>query len=187
MMPGRNRRDGSRAAIVLVIAIGVGASASPASGQSGATSGRFVMGPLQWTPTLQIREAGVDSNVFNSPDDVKQDVTGSFVPQVDSLLTLGILRAATQGSVEYIYFERFKNERAVNGRVVSRMVFPLSRIRPTATVSWARVKERATSEIDVRAPRTDRGYGAGLTLSLPGRKFNTIRDTRFKAWTWRRS
>jgi hypothetical protein len=85
------------------------------------------------------------------------------------LLTLGILKAATQGSLEYIYFERFKNERTVNGRVLSRIVFPLSRIQPTVTLSWARVKERASSEVDVRAPRTDRGYGAGLTTRLTSR------------------
>lgn len=168
-MPGRNRPAAPRAVVVLLIAMGVCATASTASGQGGATAGRFVMGPLQWTPTLQLRDAGIDSNMFNSPEDAKQDVGGSFMPQVDSLLTLGVMQAATQGSVEYVYFERFKNERAVNGRVASRMAFPLSRIQPTATVSWARVKERPTSEIDVRAARTDRGYGAGLTTKLTTR------------------
>lgn len=168
-MPRRSdRRVAPRAARVLLMTLGLFASASMAMAQGGASM-RFVLGPLQWTPTLQLREAGIDSNVFNTPENAKQDMSGSFVPQVDSLLTLGIMKAATLGSVEYVYFDKYKNERALNGRVATRMTFPLSRIEPTANFSWARVKERATTEIDVRAPRTDRAYGAGLTTKLSSR------------------
>ena len=142
-----------------------------------------MLGPLQWTPTLQLREAGLDSNVFNTPKDAKQDMTASFVPFVDSLLTLGIAQVATQGTAEYAYFQRYTNQRAINGRVSSRIVFPLSRIQPVATLSWAHVKERPTSEIDVRAPRTDLGYGGGLTTKLTSRlALNAIidrQDTRY--------
>jgi hypothetical protein len=168
-MSSRSERPAwSRAALVLLMTIGVFASAATALAQ-GAASMRFVLGPLQWTPTLQLRETGTDSNVFNTPEDAKQDIRASVVPQVDSLLTLGIMKAATLGSVEYAYFDKYKNERALNGRVATRMTFPLNRIQPTANFSWARVKERATTEIDVRAPRTDHGYGVGLTTKLTSR------------------
>ena len=145
------------------------AGASTSFGQTAAPAARFVIGPLQWTPTLTLREAGLDSNVFNTQKDAKEDMTASIVPFVDSLLTLGIAQVATQGTAEYAYFQRYTNQRAINGRVSSRIAFPLSRIQPVATLSWAHVKERPSSEIDVRAPRTDRGYGGGLTTKLTSR------------------
>jgi len=158
-----------RALVVLSIALCSFASAPTAFGQGTATNARFVLGPLQWAPTLQLREAGIDSNIFNSDKDVKQDMTGSFVPAVDALLTLGIAQVATQGSAEYVYFERYKNQRALNGRVNSRVTLPFSRVQPVALVSYARVKERAGNEIDVRAPRTEQGYGVNLTTRLTSR------------------
>ena len=156
-----------RGAFVLLVGMSVLTAPSTAHGQG--TAGRFVLGPLQWTPTIQLREAGIDSNVFITPDDVRQDVSGSFLSQVDSMLTLGIGRVSTQGSAEYVYFDRYKSERSVNGRVGSRMDFALSRLRPAATVAWAHLKERANSEIDIRAPRRDLGYGASLGGRLTSR------------------
>lgn len=177
-MRSANRSTTARAIVVMAIAMGAFASAATAFGQTGAPAGRFVLGPLQWTPTLQLRDAGVDSNVFNTPDNAKQDVSATFTPRVDSTLALGILQAATQASAEYIYFERYTNERALNGRVASRMAFPLSRIRPTATVSWARIKDQASNELDVRVPHTDRGYGAGVTTKLTSRLDVTLELNR---------
>ena len=142
---------------------------APSTAHGQGTAGRFVLGPLQWTPTIQLREAGIDSNVFITPDDVRQDVSGSFLSQVDSMLTLGIGRVSTQGSAEYVYFDRYKSQRSVNGKVSSRMDFALSRLRPAATVAWAHLKERANSEIDIRAPRRDLGYGASLAGRLTSR------------------
>jgi hypothetical protein len=113
------------------------------------------MGPLAWTPTLTLRDAGVDSNVFNSPEAEipKQDVTGTLTPAVDSVLTLGVMQLATQGRADFLYFERYTNERAINGRIAGRMQFPTTRVHPVLTGSWEHAKERNGNEIDIRAPR----------------------------------
>jgi len=133
------------------------------------SNGRFVMGPLTWTPTLTLRDAGIDSNVFNTAKDPQQDITGSFTPSVDSRLTLGVMQLATQGQADFLYFERYTNQRAINGRVAGRMQFPTTRIRPILSGSWARAKDRSGNEIDVRVPRTELGYAAGLGTRLtPG-------------------
>ena len=163
----------ARCSLGVLVALGVAqlmfASAAMAqTAQVQAPTSRFVIGPLGWTPTLTLRDAGVDSNVFNSPstETPKQDVTGSLAPSVDSVLTLGVMQLATQGRADFVYFERYANERAINGRVAGRMQFPVTRVRPVLTGSWERSKERTGNEIDIRAPRTEMAYSAGIEAQI---------------------
>jgi hypothetical protein len=144
------------------------ASAAMAQAQTDTNSSRFVLGPLGWTPTLTLRGAGVDSNVFNTPstETPKQDVTGSLTPSVDSVLTLGVMQLATQGRADFVYFERYTSERAINGRVSGRMQFPTTRVHPVVSGSWERAKERNGNEIDIRAPRTEMAYSVGLGAQI---------------------
>jgi hypothetical protein len=142
---------------------------------------RFVSGPLGWTPVFQLREAGIDSNVFNSSADPKEDTVGTASSQVSSVLTLGVLQAATQGSLDYQYFERYKTERGLNRRVSSHVEFPVTRFSPDITVSWARVKERSGNEIDIRAPRTDWSYALGIQTRITSRIAVTTTGGRLKS------
>ena len=135
------------ATIVLLAAF---ATASSARAQEPAKDGRFVTGPLAWTPTLELRDAGVDSNVFNTPTDAKEDVTASARSQVDSVLKLGLLRATTVGSLEYNYFERYTTQRGLNRRVATDLEIPVARFSPHVSASWARMKDRSGNEIDIR-------------------------------------
>src|SRR5262249_55904335 len=54
-----------RASSILLLA--VLAIASGARAQEPEKDGRFITGPLAWTPTFELRDAGIDSNVFNTP------------------------------------------------------------------------------------------------------------------------
>ena len=141
-------------------------SASVGRAQDTKEEGRFITGPLAWTPTLQIHDAGVDSNVFNTPFDAKQDVTASALSRVNSVLTLGLLRATTQGSLEYNYFQKYTRERGLNRRVATRLELPVTRLSPNVSASWARLKERSGNEIDIRTPRTDLAYAGGIEARL---------------------
>jgi hypothetical protein len=136
--------------------------ASEARAQEPAKDGRFITGPIAWTPTFELRDAGVDSNVFNTPTDAKEDMTATARSQVDSVLKLGLLRATTVGSLEYNYFEQYASQRGLNRRVSSHLEIPVTRFSPNMTVSWARMKERSGNEIDIRTPRTDFAYTGGL-------------------------
>ena len=159
-------RQRMRALLVLSIALTVTARPSAVYAQG---EQRFVSGPLTWTPVFQLREAGIDSNVFNASTDAKEDKVGTASSQVNSTLTLGVLQAVTQGTLEYQYFERYKQERGFNRRVNSHVEFPVARFSPDVTVSWARTKERSGNEIDVRAPRTDWGYALGIQTRITPR------------------
>lgn len=159
-------RDSIRTVVLALTTLSV---PSTVLAQGSGNSGQFVSGPLVWTPTFQLQQAGVDSNVFNAPTDAKEDVVGNARAEVDSVLTLGLLQATTQGTAEYMYFERYTRERGVNAGVRSRMAFPVSRFSPDVTVAWAHMKERSTNEIDTRAPRTDFGYALGIQTAVTPR------------------
>ena len=172
------QRDAIRAVLIIVLAtVGI-ALPSAADAQN---EGRFVSGPLTWTPVFELREAGIDSNVFNASLDPKEDKVGTASSHVNSLLTLGLLQAVTQGSLDYQYFERYKNERGLNRRVSSHLDFPVTRFSPDVTVSWARVKERSGNEIDVRAPRTDWAYALGIQTKITSRVAVTATGGRQKS------
>src|SRR5215208_3034073 len=172
-------RSAIRACWFFLLAAAIASLPSAAFAQVNA--GRFVSGPLVWTPLFQLREAGIDSNVFNTPSNPKEDRTAAALAQIDSVLTLGIVRATTQGSVEYTYFDRYTEERAFNRRVNSRMDFPVSRLSPALTVSWDHVQERSNNEIDTRAPRRDFAYALGVQTKLTSRVAVTATGGKEKA------
>ena len=153
-----------RTAIVALLAVLV--TASGARAQEPPKDGRFITGPLAWTPTFELRDAGIDSNVFNTPTDAKEDVTATARSQVDSVLKLGLLRATTAGSLAYNYFEQYTSQRGLNRRVTTHVEVPAMRFSPSVSASWARVKERSGNEIDLRTPRTDLAYSGGLQARL---------------------
>lgn len=169
-----------RPLFVVIVTVAATVFPSWAAAQSSPGQGRFVTGPLAWTPTFQLHEAGVDSNVFNSPVNAKEDVTAGALSQVNSLLTLGILEATTSGSLEYLYFDRYAQERGFNRRVATHLEFPLTRFSPDVTVAWNRVKERSGNEIDTRAPRTDFSYAAGIQTRFGSRVALTATGGRQK-------
>jgi hypothetical protein len=155
--------------VASLVALMVMTAVSSARAQGPAEEGRFTTGPLVWTPTFQIHDAGVDSNVFNTPTGARDDVTASAKSEVDSVLKLGAFRASSVGALEYNYFQTYKSQRGFNRRVATHLESPEARFSPDVTVSWARLKERSGNEIDVRAPRTDLAYAGGVQARLTSR------------------
>jgi hypothetical protein len=131
--------------------------------------GRFVNGPMTWTPTLTLRDAGVDTNIFTVPTNEKRDTTASVMPSVDSRLALGALRAHSKGHLEYLYFERYAQERAVNGQVETRLEMPDRRVRPLVRLEWAKVRDRSTSEVEIRVPRREHELAGALETRVAPR------------------
>jgi len=153
-----------RAATVVLLAALV--TASDVRAQEPEKDGRFITGPLAWTPMFELRDIGVDSNVFNTPTNPKEDVTATARSQVDSVLKLGLLRATTSGSLEYNYFDRYASQRGFNRRVATHFEMPALRFSPDVSASWARLKDRSGNEIDIRTPRTDLAYAGGVQARL---------------------
>ena len=154
--------------------------ASPLHAQDGTPAGRFLLGPVGWTPTIAIREAGLDSNVLNASTSqgVEEDKVVSFTPRVDFRAPLGMVELSSRAGVDVVYFQRLEDQRAVNGQISGRAVFPMTRVRPAISMQWERRKDRTGNELDVRVPQTLRSYGAEVTTQLGSRYALHVGATR---------
>jgi hypothetical protein len=133
------------------------------------SDGRFHSGVLSWTPTITLRDAGVDTNVYDEASDPKRDHSAVFSPQVDSVIALANADLRLGGSADFVYFQRYTSERSINGRVNGRVDFKLTRIKPFVAGGYSNSRERLNSEIDVRARRTDRVVTVGANIEVTPR------------------
>lgn len=140
--------------------------ASPVQAQG---TGRFLTGPIGWTPTVAVRDAGIDSNVFDDPDEPIEDRIATFASSVDAQMTLAHFKVQGTGAAEYLYYQRLVRERALTTRFTMRVEAPTRRIVPFGTGAYARAKERQTPEIDVQSRYTTSAVGAGLSVFVMAR------------------
>ncbi|MGE3400994.1 MAG: outer membrane beta-barrel protein [Vicinamibacterales bacterium] len=142
-------------------------------------TGRFFLGPFRWSPTLLLREAGVDGNVFNVPktETPSEDRYAVFQPQVDGTLSLGIAEISTQAAATLTYFERYRNQRSTGYRGLVRAEFPV-RLRPAVGATWLRSRERSNNEIDLRAPFSQSSVTLGITSRVTNRAALQLNGSR---------
>lgn len=134
-----------------------------------APEGRFRTGALSWTPTLTLRDAGTDSNVYDEATNPKRDTSAVFAPQVEGIIQLAGANVRFGGGADFVYFHQYTAERSVNTRGNVRIEQRGWRFRPFGRASFLDSRERVNSEIDVRARRADRDVGAGLGIQLTPR------------------
>ena len=130
---------------------------------------RFQTGPVAWTPVISLREAGIDTNMFDEASNPKRDTTAVLSPQVTATITLATMRLTTAGTADFVYFERYTSERGINGRGTARLDVPWSRLRPFVEAGYLSSRDRQGSEIDARARRMQRDLRAGLGVQVTGR------------------
>ena len=76
---------------------------------------RIHLGPLYVSPTILLKELGVDSNVFNAAGEQKSDFTFTVAPKVDVWLPVA-RRALFQGTAatDLVYYAKYDSERSVD-------------------------------------------------------------------------
>ena len=156
--------------------------ASPAFAQhvDPAATARMHFGPLALTPGIALTNAGVDTNVFNDPDDAspKRDLTATVQPKVDLWIHLG--RALASGTVieDLVYYRTYSTERAVNGSYRASVLAPLNRLTLNGTVSYLSSRDRPGFEIDKRSQRYEFGYNGSLELQAFPKTFIGAKASR---------
>lgn len=115
---------------------------------------RLRLGPVFFNPTFQIRDLGVDDNVFNDmPGSERRDLTGTL--SMSSLI--GLQARALLINVEqansYIWYRTYTSERSVDGVLRATAELRLGAIRPWVGWQRAETHERGGFEIDARAGR----------------------------------
>lgn len=139
-----------------------------APGMAGAQA-RFQTGAFAWTPTITLRDAGLDTNVYDESVDPKSDTVAVLSPQFEGALELSRFTLETSAQADFVYFERYTDERSVNLQGALRIEVPLNRLRPFAGAGYADTRERQNSEIDLRARRTERDVMVGIGFALTPR------------------
>jgi hypothetical protein len=146
-----------------------------AAAQSGAEAvedvrqnARVHAGPLYATPSLMLKEFGIDNNVFNVYGDRQQsDFTATFTPKADLWLTVAkraVIRATT--AADLVWYEKFAAERSVNPAAALGGELYLHRIMLFGEGSYLNTRQRPNQDIDVRARHVDQQIGGGTRVAV---------------------
>jgi hypothetical protein len=160
----------SVALVFLTLALAPGSAAAQGDG-------RFQTGVVTWTPTLSLRDAGVDSNVYDEPVNPRRDHLAIFGGQVEGTARLRLMDVRFGGGADYAYYQRYTAERGVNTRLSGRLDFRTNRVRPYLGGGFMNARERVNSEIDVRARRIDSEVAGGLGFELSPRALIQVGGT----------
>jgi len=150
----------SRVASLVVIVLGL---ALPAAAQTFRppdplsrpwAAAQLNLGAFYFAPTFELRDVGVDSNVFNDDANPKSDLTGKL--GLRSLIGVhfgeGLIFQVSQNNY-YVYYRRYASERSIEADLGLTLEYRTRAFRPW--VRWDRVKsaQRTGTEIDTRAER----------------------------------
>jgi hypothetical protein len=133
-----------------------------------ASRARMRVGPVAITPTVSTH-IGTDTNVFNEPEDPKQDLVGTFQPRVDAWLRLGRAQLTGTSSVDFVYFNEYTSERSINTANSIKLRLPVNRLRPYMAFSYLNSRERLNAEVDTRARHLERVSIGGVDVRLAER------------------
>ncbi|MFN7983307.1 MAG: outer membrane beta-barrel protein [Vicinamibacterales bacterium] len=145
-----------------------------------AEAARFRIGVLRFTPSIALSNVGVDTNVFNDADHARQDATAAVGPAIDLWLKTGPARLGGRASGQYLYFNRYENQRAWNSNLEGKWEWPMGRIAPFVSGLHADNKDRPGYEIDSRVRMQREQVRIGTPLRLTGKTklvFEAARET----------
>lgn len=142
-------------------------------------TGRFRLGFIRYTPSINLTNLGVDTNVFNEVEDPKEDFTAVFGPKAEFWSRLGP-RARLYGStgLDYQYFQEYESQRSFGTSNAARLDVDLGRLTPFAEGQYTNTRVRPGFEIDERARRRSIGGRTGVTARLQSK-------TRLVGWVGR--
>jgi hypothetical protein len=123
-------------------------------------------GPVALSPTLELRDIGVDSNVFNESMEPKDDFTFTVRPGLTASLGTGAVRLIGKGAGGFVYYQTYTDQQSTNGEFEGRIETMSTRLRPYASAGWLQTNERNGYEIDARATRERSSFMGGADFEL---------------------
>jgi len=141
---------------------------------------RLRLGPFWLNPSISLTNAGIDTNVFNQPEDQhpKRDFTFSATPQTD--LWVRMRRSWLGGVVkeDLIWYQTYESERASNESYTVGWLAPLTRVSFAAEANLLDMRDRAGYEIDARLQHTDVTYNGNTELRALAKTYFGVRAGR---------
>jgi hypothetical protein len=119
---------------------------------------------LYLTPSVAVRDIGVDTNVYNDPDNPTKDFVFTVVPVITATSNSPRVGFNVSSTTDLVYFAEQRSERSVNEYVVGSARFPFRRIVPNVEASYLNTRDRLSPEIDARARRVEVHLEAGTDV-----------------------
>jgi hypothetical protein len=154
------------------------AQAVPPPSDDPVASAPLHLGAFGLDPRVGLTNFGVDTNVFNSPNDPQQDFTFTVSPDLDVWLRTGRGLLSLTGGLDFVYFQEFDSERSVNSNALGQYEFRFNRLRPYGSASTLNTRERPGYEIDARARHYETDFHVGSDFRVASK--STLRlDFRY--------
>lgn len=157
----------------LAIAAALAGSAAAAGAQvrgEPQQPGRFRLGPLRVTPRVELRNAGVDTNVFNSAAAPVPDTSVVLRTTLDGYLPVGSrLRLWGTGYLDFNYFRRQATERSTDFGGSGHAELPVGPFVLFGGGGGLQAHQRASIDVDERVLRQERSAYAGAEMRLGSR------------------
>jgi hypothetical protein len=128
---------------------------------------RMRVGPLYVTPELQLKDLGVDTNVFNEGVNQKSDFTVTVTPKGNIWLPVArrALLSMTAGT-DLVWYATYASERSLDPQFSARGEVYLRRITFFGENAFVNTRQRPNYEIDVRSRHLENDAAAGAELQL---------------------
>jgi hypothetical protein len=141
-------------------------AAAQTAGEEPVEQPRFFLGPIGLTPTLAIRDIGVDTNVFRTAGAPERDFTATVGPGVNTVVRIGRAHVRLDSRLDWIYFQKFDHQRSFNVSERGRLDVDLVRLTPFVRGHYTRTRQRPNPELDVRVQQKLTGAGGGVAIRV---------------------
>jgi hypothetical protein len=167
---GRSATRSVTAALAFALALG---AAAPARAQfwpeltDKQKKGRVRLGPFALTPRLELRNAGVDTNVFVTSTNPVEDTSIVLRASSDVFLPLGRrFRVAGTGWLDFNYFASESDQRSTDPGVQGRFEADAWRLTLVAGGGAFNSRQLYSTDIDERVKRSEEWVNLGFRLRL---------------------
>ena len=128
---------------------------------------RIHLGPLYATPSVKLKELGVDTNVFNTAVNERSDFTFTLAPKADLWVPMA-RRALITSTVEtdLVWYAKYGSERSVNPQFRVRGEAYLHRLTIFGEDGYLNTRERPNFEIDLRSRHLENDATAGIDFRV---------------------
>ena len=123
--------------------------------------------PAAVVPCFHVRDIGIDSNVYNDSQVLREDFTYTVSPMLRAVLPIGASRLTTRGGLDFRYFQRLKDQQSTSGWLNAQLEIGSGRVRPFGAAGLVRSHERGGYDVDTRAlsVATQARVGASVALT----------------------
>ena len=127
---------------------------------------KLKIGPFYMAPSFDLRNVGIDNNVFRDQGNPRQDLTATIaVSTIFGVHFKAFSLMITQDN-RYLWFRRYASERSIDGGLTGLVELRLQNLRPWLLLANLKSTDRSGFEVDTRAARRTPTYEAGVDLSL---------------------